>query len=234
MSEEKFKVGDLVVLNKKGIQVFPEVSDSDMPMRIDAIEDNVYKCLFKNKEMFLYLNVSCIESFHKENEDKLISCKEIEFAELTKQMFETFKKKNADYGDSTSQTFKEFGLTSYAIRLNDKLNRIKSFCKKGELEVNDESVIDTLKDMANYCLLAIIDIKNNDTGKKIEEKANTAFPHPKNEDTAFSMREKKRAYTKEHKAAFQDMKRHLDASAIYSKSFAVLDMYKWIDRMIKD
>lgn len=88
--------------------------------------------------------------------------KEEQFKQLTQQMLETFKKKNADYGDSTTQTFREFGLTSYAIRLNDKLNRIKSFCKKGELEVNDESVIDTLKDMANYCLLAVIDIKNQE------------------------------------------------------------------------
>ncbi|KGF50358.1 hypothetical protein HMPREF0654_01370 [Prevotella disiens DNF00882] len=84
----------------------------------------------------------------------------MEFAKLTKQMLETFKKKNADYGDSTTQTFKEFGLTSYAIRLNDKLNRIKSFCKKGGLEVKDESCIDTLMDMASYCLLAVMDIKN--------------------------------------------------------------------------
>ena len=160
MSEEKFKVGDLVVLNEKGIKVFPEVSDSDMPMRIDAIGDNVYKCLLKNKEMFLYLNVSCIESFHKENEDKLASRKEIEFAKLTKQMLETFKKKNADYGDSTTQTYKEFGLASYAIRLNDKLNRVKSFCKKGVLEVKEEKIIDTLMDMSAYCLLAVMDIKN--------------------------------------------------------------------------
>lgn len=74
-------------------------------------------------------------------------------------MLETFKKKNTDYGDSTTQTFKEFGLTSYAIRLNDKLNRIKSFCKKGGLEVKDECVVDSLTDMASYCLLTVIDIK---------------------------------------------------------------------------
>lgn len=88
--------------------------------------------------------------------------KEEQFKQLTQQMFETFKKKNADYGDSTTQTFEEFGLTSYAVRLSDKLNRIKTFCKKGKLEVEDEGVIDTLKDMANYCLLAVIDIKNQE------------------------------------------------------------------------
>ena len=87
--------------------------------------------------------------------------KEELFEELTTQMFETFKMKNADYGNSTTETYNDFGLTSYAIRLSDKLNRIKSFCKKGSFKVRDEHCVDTLLDMANYCLLAIIDIKNN-------------------------------------------------------------------------
>lgn len=169
MSEEKFKVGDLIVLNEKGIKFFPEVSHSDMPMQIDAVEGVFYRCVLKGKESFLYLTHPYIELFHKENEWKLVSCKEIEFAKLTKQMLETFKKKNADYGDSTTQTFKEFGLTSYAIRLNDKLNRIKSFCKKGELEVKEEKIIDTLMDMSAYCLLAVIDIKNKENGKDNKE-----------------------------------------------------------------
>lgn len=168
MSEEKFKVGDLVVLNEKGIKVFPKVSDSYMPMRIEQIEEGLCKCLLKGGERFVFLRSIFMKPFHEENELKLVSCKEIEFAKLTKQMLETFKKKNADYGDSTTQTFKEFGLTSYAIRLNDKLNRIKSFCKKGELEVDEESVVDTLKDISVYSVLAIIDIKNssNETKRK--------------------------------------------------------------------
>lgn len=162
MSEEKFKVGDFVVLNRYGIALFGELMDIDTPMQIITIEDDICKCLPKGGDSSLDLKTSCIEPFRKENDWKLVSCKEIEFAKLTKQMLETFKKKNADYGDSTTQTFKEFGLTSYAIRLNDKLNRIKSFCKKGGLEVKDERIIDTLMDMSAYCLLAVIDIKNKE------------------------------------------------------------------------
>lgn len=167
MSEEKFKVGDLVVLNKKGKKVFPKVSDSYMPMRIEQIEDGLCKCVLKGGERFVFLRSIFMKPFHKENELKLVSCKEIEFAKLTKQMLETFKKKNADYGDSTTQTFKEFGLISYAIRLNDKLNRVKSFCKNGELEVKDESCIDTLMDMASYCLLAVMDVKNQKENNEV-------------------------------------------------------------------
>lgn len=160
MSEEKFKVGDLVVLNEKGKALFRELSVLDMPMRISDIEDDVCKCFLEDEECFLYLTIPFIEPFFKEDDWKLVSCKEIEFIKLTRQMLETFKKKNADYGDSTTQTFKEFGLTSYAIRLNDKLNRVKSFCKKGVLEVKEEKIIDTLMDMSAYCLLAVMDIKN--------------------------------------------------------------------------
>lgn len=160
MSEEKFKVGDLVVLNERGKTLFGELSVLYMPMRISDVKDDVCKCFLKDEERFLYLTIPFIEPFFKEDDWKLASCKEIEFAKLTKQMLETFKKKNADYGDSTTQTFKEFGLTSYAIRLSDKLNRIKSFCKKGVLEVKEEKIIDTLMDMSAYCLLAVMDIKN--------------------------------------------------------------------------
>lgn len=162
MSEEKFKVGDLIVLNEEGKNIYDGIIDSEKPLRISDVEDNVCKCLCEDDNTFVYLIDSYIEPFHKGNEDRLVSCKEVEFTKLTKQILETFKKKNADYGDSTTQTFKEFGLTSYAIRLNDKLNRVKSFCKKGELEVKDERIIDTLMDMSAYCLLAVIDIKNKE------------------------------------------------------------------------
>lgn len=167
MSEEKFKVGDLAVLNEKGKTLFRELSVLYMPMRISDIEDDVCKCFLKDEERFLYLTIPFIEPFFKEDDWKLASCKEIEFTKLTRQMLETFKKKNADYGDSTTQTFKEFGLTSYAIRLNDKLNRVKSFCKNGELEVKDERIIDTLMDMGAYCLLAVIDIKNQKENNEV-------------------------------------------------------------------
>ena len=95
-----------------------------------------------------------------------VSKKEMEFAKLTHDMLDTFIKKNADYGDSTTSTFNEFGLTSYAIRLSDKLNRIKTYCKNKELNIKDENVVDTLLDMANYCLLAIIDIRGANDVKK--------------------------------------------------------------------
>lgn len=37
-----------------------------------------------------------------------------------------YKAKNQDYGDSFGKSYKEYGLTISLIRLEDKLNRLKS------------------------------------------------------------------------------------------------------------
>lgn len=71
-------------------------------------------------------------------------------------------------------------------------------------------------------------------GKTIKNKADKAFPYAKDEDTAASMREKKRAYIKGYEQALKDMKGHLDVASIAGKSFMVLDMYKWIERRLED
>ena len=70
--------------------------------------------------------------------------------------------KNAKYGDSTTDTFKKFGVISYAVRLNDKLRRFQALALSptGEEGTDDESMIDTLLDMANYAILAVMDIED--------------------------------------------------------------------------
>lgn len=64
-------------------------------------------------------------------------------------------KKNHDYGNSVQEQFDEYGLTSILIRLDDKLKRLKSLQKKEQL-VKDESLIDTLTDLAGYAVLGSI------------------------------------------------------------------------------
>ena len=41
-----------------------------------------------------------------------------------------YNRKNTDYGDSFSKSFKEYGLATVCMRLDDKLNRLKSLRKK--------------------------------------------------------------------------------------------------------
>jgi len=88
-----------------------------------------------------------------------------EFAEnFFKECLEISKKKNADYTGNNDNPFSNFqsvevlGISTeqgFLTRMMDKMKRIASFTEKGELQVKDESVIDTLQDLANYsCLLA--------------------------------------------------------------------------------
>lgn len=68
--------------------------------------------------------------------------------------------KNKDYGNSASRLYEEFGLISYVVRMNDKMHRINNLMKN-EAMVKDESIKDTLLDLANYCLLAVADMENH-------------------------------------------------------------------------
>lgn len=81
--------------------------------------------------------------------------------EICERLYEIYVAKNKDYGDSFGEGFKEYGLIMPAIRLDDKLSRYKQLIKH-EAEVKDESITDTLLDLANYCIMTIIEIENKD------------------------------------------------------------------------
>lgn len=70
--------------------------------------------------------------------------------------------KNSDYGDSY-KTVRDKYKNSILIRLNDKLNRLESLYDTDKVQkVKDESVKDTLLDLANYCILELIEIKSEE------------------------------------------------------------------------
>lgn len=89
--------------------------------------------------------------------------------ELMDELLETFVAKNEDYGDSFADSFKEFGMTSAVVRMNDKMNRIKSLSKKGDRQVKDESLRDSLMDLANYALMTVVELE--DEGEQSEIKS---------------------------------------------------------------
>ena len=77
----------------------------------------------------------------------------------------TYVRKNNDYGDSFSESMDEYGLTSALIRMGDKLSRLKSLNKSETVMVRDESLQDTLLDLANYAIMTAIWLKEQDEGK---------------------------------------------------------------------
>jgi len=78
---------------------------------------------------------------------------------------ELYAKKNADYGDSFHDTYVEEGMAMARIRLSDKLNRFKSLTKSGNQQVNDESVRDTLLDLANYAIMTVIEMDREEAAR---------------------------------------------------------------------
>lgn len=69
-----------------------------------------------------------------------------------------YEKKNHDYGDSFHKSFVDWGFPMACIRLGDKYNRLCALVKNGDQKVSDESIRDTLMDLANYTIMTIMEI----------------------------------------------------------------------------
>ncbi|QDY23196.1 hypothetical protein CGQ39_19990 (plasmid) [Clostridium botulinum] len=71
-----------------------------------------------------------------------------------------YRNKNHDYGDSFGETYKKLGIISAVTRITDKVNRLQSLTVKDQ-KVKDESIKDTLKDLANYSIMTLIELEED-------------------------------------------------------------------------
>lgn len=78
---------------------------------------------------------------------------------VIEEIHETFKIKNADYGNSFGEQYEEYGILSAVIRLDDKMRRLKQLMKQ-EAQVKDESIRDTVLDLANYAIMTVMELDN--------------------------------------------------------------------------
>lgn len=78
--------------------------------------------------------------------------------ELCRELQELYHRKNLDYGDSFHLSFLEEGLAMPRIRLGDKYLRFKTFTSGEKQRVSDESIRDTLIDLANYSIMTIMEL----------------------------------------------------------------------------
>ena len=83
--------------------------------------------------------------------------------EICEYLNNLYERKNHDYGDSFHQTFVEEGMAMARIRLGDKFSRFKTLTRlsasdKDGQQVQDESVRDTLLDLANYAIMTVIEM----------------------------------------------------------------------------
>ena len=87
-----------------------------------------------------------------------------EFYKLIEEIVALHDAKNHDYSadEDPLENFKlceKMDIPAWKgtlVRIADKYSRIVNFARKGNLEVMDESIEDTLKDLAVYSLLTII------------------------------------------------------------------------------
>lgn len=80
--------------------------------------------------------------------------------EISQEQLDTYRKKNADYGNAFEKSMDEDGILVAKIRIGDKIRRINSLIKNGsEGQVKDEKLQDTYLDLANYCVMTVLWIR---------------------------------------------------------------------------
>jgi len=85
-----------------------------------------------------------------------------EIRRIMDELWQLHVRKDADYagGDSLGnfRLAERFGVPAWkgaAIRMSDKFSRFVSLVNKGKAQVSDESMEDTLKDLAIYAMIVI-------------------------------------------------------------------------------
>lgn len=93
------------------------------------------------------------------------------YSRIVDKMQETFLAKNHDYGNSFATTWKEFGdkgPVTGVVQISHKYHRLLNLTLGAKAKV-DESIDDTLMDMANYCILTLMELEKDRARKNEKE-----------------------------------------------------------------
>lgn len=81
--------------------------------------------------------------------------------QICNEIHEMYIKKNADYGDSVGELYQKLGDISFLTRISDKYHRLMNLMTDCDgykkKEINYESVDDTIQDLANYCIIWLME-----------------------------------------------------------------------------
>ena len=84
------------------------------------------------------------------------------FKKIATELGELYEKKNTAYNNSFGDTYKKLGIISAVTRISDKFNRLCNLATNPDIDNLGESLEDTLRDMASYCIMTVIGLKNED------------------------------------------------------------------------
>lgn len=171
VARNKFNVGDKVLVNKFIGGTVVEVLGNDK-----YLVSIVYRSGMEERNEFNGFQLELAKeeppaprviTFNEEEINKELDSEVTDFDmdlhHVLSDLESTLKSKNKDYGDSFKQSYDEFGMTAVNIRLTDKFNRFKQLAKGAEPQV-DESLKDTIKDIAGYMVLTLIELNREDDG----------------------------------------------------------------------
>ncbi len=82
------------------------------------------------------------------------------FKKIASELGELYEKKNKAYGNSFSDTYKKLGIISAVTRISDKYNRLYNLATNPDIDNLGESLEDTLRDMASYCIMTVMELEN--------------------------------------------------------------------------
>ena len=102
--------------------------------------------------------INCFDNVFDQDIDKPIDSDIVTHKRLCNGLHTTFCTKNSDYGNSFSKSVQKYGLTAALTRISDKFNRAEHLMLTHDRQVRDESLQDTLLDLANYCIMTVIEL----------------------------------------------------------------------------
>ncbi len=86
--------------------------------------------------------------------------KVLKHKQICEELNRIYEAKNHDYGDSFGETYEKLGIISAVTRIVDKTNRLQTLCTRKQKV--DESIRDTLIDLANYSIMTVIELDKGD------------------------------------------------------------------------
>ena len=81
---------------------------------------------------------------------------------ICERLNKVYADKNHDYGNSFGETYQKLGAISAVTRISDKTSRLQSLVTKDEQRVDDERLIDTALDLANYAIMFAMELEETE------------------------------------------------------------------------
>lgn len=165
-------------------------------------------------------------------DDSLIDENVVSFRDIQDKLVKIYAKKNHDYGDSFNEGCNELGVGYAFSRIFDKTKRFQTLAKgimnnNLSIEVQDETIEDTIMDLANYCMMYLAwrdkskqdDIQASSTGE-LESNTDT-------NDTKESVKEYHKIGAELHKATSKLMLEQIDCDCTNEViNIYGIDLYK--------